>query len=133
GFDVDYPELGVGQQHAAAFGFDSIQGSLMRGGAGFRQAVPLNDAKAEAGFHASSHVGRERRRRAERGLDRSAVRSFQTRRRGALESVSSVGGTAKSHVTPCSSINRTTVSRSKRSSSICFDPERTLTPIIVTP
>src|SRR6266508_1309550 len=59
--------------------------SLMRGGAGFRQAVPLNNAKAEAGFHAASHVGRERRRRAECVFDRSELRSFQPRRVGERE------------------------------------------------
>src|SRR5262249_24628564 len=51
GLDVDDPELGVSQQHAAAFEFDAIrrsQRSLMRGGAGFRQAVSLNNAEAEA-------------------------------------------------------------------------------------
>src|SRR5215475_14384384 len=73
GFDVDDPELGVGQEHAAAFEFDAIQWGLMRGGPGFRQAVSLNDAEAEAGFHAASHVGRERRRRAECVFDRSEV------------------------------------------------------------
>src|SRR5262245_19230462 len=77
GLDIDDPELGVSQQHAAAFGFDAIQWSLMRGGAGFGQAVSLDNAKAEASFHAASHVGRERRRRAECVLDRSELRGIQ--------------------------------------------------------
>src|SRR5215475_3543059 len=54
GCDVDDPVLGVSQERAAAFGFDAIQRSLMRGGAGLRQAVALSDAEAEAVFHTSS-------------------------------------------------------------------------------